>query len=676
MGENTISHAILSDTISEAIGERKVKAAVFLTFQFDPSFFEEEILPLLFDQSFSHIPALRIVALEDALRRVHNVAVYYDRRGLSDHGTAKLDYQRIPLSRSTGYFHPKNILLLVENEDDNTIWDSLIVATLSANLTREGWWHNVEVAALQEVNYGEKSTLRSELLELISRVKAEDRTGDEHRAIEEIRSFLRRDIEAPSRSKKDGRWLPQLYVGRESVPDFIGWFVEGEEFNLEIVSPYFDASPDPATLGTLIEAVGPKEVRLFLPEEADGSASCSEELFNAVQNMSRVKWARFPEDLLKTSSQATSKAAQRFVHAKLYRLWNQKREILFIGSVNLTSPAHQPGKSGNFETGILLEPERSGHLTWWLTPRDEKRSPQFKPKEIEEIDEGEFFEDCSLRYHWDSNRLEYFWESTGSIKPKRAFVMSKGITMCEIKPVRFDRWIDLDSSAAKKLKTLLSSTSIVEVSVERHPAFRVLVREEGMAQKPSILFSLSVEQILQYWSLLSPEQKESFLLAHIPQLRNEQLMALTSGKEEQIESMFDKFAGIYHAFNRFEMCAREALEKGREADAEYRLLGEKYDSLPSLLRKVLEDLEGDPVNRYVSLLCAREVLKRVAASFPDFKQKNRLRWKEIEVLVTRSGELRNRFTFGTPDDRTKFLEWFERMFFLEIALPAVEEDDE
>ena len=254
--------------------------------------------------------------------------------------------------------------------------------------------------------------------------------------------------------------------------------------------------------------------------------------------------------------------------------------------------------------------------------------------------------------------------------------MSKGITMCEIKPVRFDRWIDLDSSAAKKLKTLLSSTSIVEVSVERHPAFRVLVREEGMAQKPSILFSLSVEQILQYWSLLSPEQKESFLLAHIPQLRNEQLMELTSGKEEQIESMFDKFAGIYHAFNRFEMCAREALEKGREADAEYRLLGEKYDSLPSLLRKVLEDLEGDPVNRYVSLLCAREVLKRVAASFPDFKQKNRLRWKEIEVLVTRSGELRNRFTFGTPDDRTKFLEWFERMFFLEIALPAVEEDDE
>jgi len=190
-----------------------------------------------------------------------------------------------------------------------------------------------------------------------------------------------------------------------------------------------------------------------------------------------------------------------------------------------------------------------------------------------------------------------------------------------------------------------------------------------------LLFSLSVEQILQYWSLLSPDQKEAFLLAHVPQLRSEQLMAL-SGKEEHIESMFDKFAGIYHAFNRLEVCVREALDKGREADAEYRLLGEKYDSLPSLLHKVLEDQDGDPVNRYVSLLCAREVLKIVAGRFPDFKQKHQLRWKEIEVLVKRSGEIRNRFTFGTLEERTKFLEWFERMFFLEIALPAVEEAQE
>jgi hypothetical protein len=676
MGENNIAHAILSDALAEAIGERKVKLAVFLTFEFDPSFFEEDILPNLFDQSFSHIPTLKLVSLEEALRHTQDVAVYYDRRGLSDHGTARLDYRRIPLSRSTGYFHPKNIFLLLENEEDDDKWESLLVVTSSANLTRNGWWRNLEVADIQEVVYGEKSTLRSELLELISRVKAEDPTGDEHQALEAIRTFLRKDTEEPSRGKKHGRWLPQLYVGRESVPDFIGWFCKGEQLNLEIISPYFDVSPNSSTLKNLIEAMDPKEVRLFLPEEADGSVACSKEYFVAIQKMPRVKWGRLPEELLRTSTQANSKSERRFVHAKIYRLWNQEREILFIGSVNLTSPAHQLGRSGNFETGILVEPERSGRLTWWLTPIDEKTAPRFQPKDFEEADQKEFWEDCSIRYHWDSGKLEYFWDSEGSIKPKRAFVKSKGVTLFAIGPIRFDRWIDLDSEAASQMKTLLVSTSIVEVSVERHAEFRVLVREEGMALKPSILFSLTAEQILEYWSLLSPEQRESFLIAHIPQLGSKEFMGLVSGKQQQMETMFDKFAGIYHAFNRLEASVRDALQKGREADAEYRLLGEKYHSLPSLIRKVLDEPESDAVNQYVTLLCAKEVTKRIAMEFPDFQRKNRLRWKEVEGLLIRSEEIKTRFTFETPEERAKFLEWFERMFFLEVALPEADEDEE
>ena len=54
MNDKGINQYILSDSIQKAINKRKVKAAVFLTFRFDPGFFEEEILPLLFDSSFSH----------------------------------------------------------------------------------------------------------------------------------------------------------------------------------------------------------------------------------------------------------------------------------------------------------------------------------------------------------------------------------------------------------------------------------------------------------------------------------------------------------------------------------------------------------------------------------------------------------------------------------------------
>src|SRR5215207_1145846 len=98
--------AVLSDALMEAIGGRRVKVAVFLTFQFDPGFFEEELLPLLFDQSFSHVPQIRVVQLEERLRSLKHLAVYFDRRGLTAEARpALLDYRRFGVQRHTGFFH-------------------------------------------------------------------------------------------------------------------------------------------------------------------------------------------------------------------------------------------------------------------------------------------------------------------------------------------------------------------------------------------------------------------------------------------------------------------------------------------------------------------------------------------------------------------------------------------
>ena len=57
-------------------------------------------------------PALH---LADALRETGPIAVYYDRRALEPGAApARTDFQRIGLSHRTGYFHPKNVFLLVE----------------------------------------------------------------------------------------------------------------------------------------------------------------------------------------------------------------------------------------------------------------------------------------------------------------------------------------------------------------------------------------------------------------------------------------------------------------------------------------------------------------------------------------------------------------------------------
>src|SRR5262249_17495413 len=154
---------------------RRLRSAVFLTYQFDPGFFEQEVLPVFLDIPLSHAAVIRLVQLEDALRAIPGqVAVYYDANGLVDggDGSAKLDVRRIPVQHRTGIFHPKNVFLLLEDEEANDEGyhpQTLIIASLSANLTRSGWWENIEVCHAEEIFEGEKTRLKDDVAGLLER---------------------------------------------------------------------------------------------------------------------------------------------------------------------------------------------------------------------------------------------------------------------------------------------------------------------------------------------------------------------------------------------------------------------------------------------------------------------------------------------------------------------------
>ena len=53
--------AVLSLRLVEALRGRRLRSAVFTTFNFDPGFFELHVLPLLFPQSFSQVDKVRWV---------------------------------------------------------------------------------------------------------------------------------------------------------------------------------------------------------------------------------------------------------------------------------------------------------------------------------------------------------------------------------------------------------------------------------------------------------------------------------------------------------------------------------------------------------------------------------------------------------------------------------------
>lgn len=117
----------------------------------------------------SHADAIRRVQLEDALRDVrHRIAVYYDQNGLdADAKAAKLDISRVPVRHRTGIFHAKSVFALVEDleaDDEGERALSLIVAGTSANLTRAGWWENVEVCHAEKIESGESIGFRDDLI--------------------------------------------------------------------------------------------------------------------------------------------------------------------------------------------------------------------------------------------------------------------------------------------------------------------------------------------------------------------------------------------------------------------------------------------------------------------------------------------------------------------------------
>jgi hypothetical protein len=422
---------------------------VFLTFEFDPGFFEQEILPVLLDVPVSHSPRIRLVQLEEALRKcAGRLAVYYDADRLvcGDSGSAKLDVARIPVRSKTGVFHPKNILLLLEATEPNKEGNrarSLLVGAFSANLTRAGWWENIEACHFEEIAEDEDTRLKEDLGNLLNDLRRDAPQGTDHAAVEELRTFLRRTGQRMKRVSGD-RLLPHFYSGRESIPDFLervaGNRIRGSY--LEIISPYLDDAPSSKPLEDLIARFQPKEVRVLLPRSRDGKAACQPDLYDAVRRLPSVRWGRLPSSLSRWGK--TGVASERFVHAKLYRFFTQKpkQEICLVGSANLTKAAHQ--QNGNRETGLLVEVDCPRAPDFWLALEETRPEVFNHQDETEPAKSGGT--PLILRYSWDRQIAEAFWDARG-ISPVLTLT-ARNIERGKVGPLEPATWHDLGPERA------------------------------------------------------------------------------------------------------------------------------------------------------------------------------------------------------------------------------------
>jgi len=389
-----------------------------------------------------------------------------------------------------------------------------------------------------------------------------------------------------------------------------------------------------------------------------------------VKKLPRTKWATLSPELLQRGSQQSVKVTERPVHAKLYRFWNQNREILFAGSVNLTNPGFSPGRTGNFEVAAMVESGGDSLHTSWMEPIRDKAPERFLEKASTDEESTTFALGITFRFRWHSNELAYYCEDHGTKPPSRVEISATGSKLFELVKIRFGTWVELPAEDATRVKSILTSTSFLEVGAEGVPRFSVLVQEEGMEHKPSLLRELTAEEILNYWALLSPEQRERFLLQRIltpKELRDEGILLQIEGVQD---TMFDRFSGIFHAFNQLERHVTNALEAHSDREAVYRLFGEKYDSFAVLVRKVMESTTEDIVNRYVTLLSAQQFLGCIERKFQDFSSTHRAEFKRVHKSLEGIAALRNSFTFGSQEERAQFFDWFDRNFLVRMQQEA------
>ena len=666
--------AVLSEALQEKIAGRKVRAAVFTTFTFDPGFFELHILPNLFNRPFHQVEKIKRVQLEEALEFTQSVGVYYDATAIGPDATpAHLDFARIALRRRTGCFHPKLIFVLVEDGVDDDWGEefqldpplALIVGVGSANLTRAGWWENVETGHFEELSdcevSGKRCSFRRDLLSLLRQVRSFGGVGDDHSALDMVTEFVRRRVNKKEHTQNTfaGRFYTRLFHGQQTLPDWlVDVGVDRYEWNLEVISPYFDGG-DARVLRDLIEAIEPNETRVFLPRDHAGEALVSPEFCDSVAAM--ATWSDLPAGLQQRSGAKlkADAATRRRVHAKVYRLWNTNgQEVVLTGSVNLTTAAHSTARSGNFEAAFLVDvSEMAGRRRWWLQPLDAE--PVCAEQVLDEADDAApVYADIYLRYDWCRSVFEYRLDEPSEEAMEIREVA--GATLCMISTPVDGAWTALPENAADKIRTLLVSTSFVEI-VHSKGSWRVLIREKGMHRKPSLLGDLSPEEILRYWSLLSNEQRAVFIERRLSEGGTIEGLPITHERLPAMETIFDRVAGVFHAFENKYRHLTAAIAKGETKEAQATLFGMKYDSLPVLLGKLTEAEDRDPVMAYLTFLCAQQLLVRIECDHPDFVTEHHDDRLHLDRSLDRLAELREGLLRDDPQ-RSDFLEWYESMF--------------
>ncbi|PRQ04689.1 hypothetical protein ENSA5_05630 [Enhygromyxa salina] len=327
-----------------------VDAVVLTTFNFDPAFVEEHVLPTVLGVEGSTAAAKR-AGLHARLGEVP-CAVYYD-PSTRPKTSGRYRYVARPVPIRNRYFHPKLIIIAGE-DDEGTGW--VYVAVTSANLSMSGWGRNVESFGETWI-HTQKQQSHGALEAFTTWLQGYTARGERGKRVDAMARVRERLAQLPNRRRFtddpecpwSGTLRARLYfsvVHDAGLADFLQQGRSRRATELWAASPYWADVPQRmvafnARCTVLLPALRPRDQRLAL------SRGQHADLLEAMRKRGGDELA-----VLRNADDG----GDRFWHMKAYFIAYDGVAYTAVGSCNFTR-AGLVGAGGNVEAMLVMKGE-------------------------------------------------------------------------------------------------------------------------------------------------------------------------------------------------------------------------------------------------------------------------------------------------------------------------------
>lgn len=613
----------------------KIIGSVFMTFNLETIIFEENILPSIFGIEEATIRPARMQLLRSYIAESALPVIFYDEISAKSMGISNERYTYIPVKNNDSFQHAKHVFLLLAPEGKQEA-THLIFLTISANLTKAGWYRNIEFADIEILRKDSSHPLKSGLLRIYNQleywVKQVSLDSNILRSMQKLKQFI------AGLSEKKG--YPVLWTGKESLSEFFQHHVNNQKVKrLTIGAPYVSENAKPII--NLYQSLKPQNLQVLCPSK-DGKASASKKWFDIVKQLPAT---------LHYIAKLDSMKLERRLHAKFYFIELKGRTLVGIGSPNLSKEGMakftNKRRRSHYETLILRESSQ-----WWnvLDSQEIQTIPedsQHYAEEEEDLIDDIKMSTCRILLDWKTNRASIFQLASVS---KKNVCKNISCYLSEEPENRIqcdelsDERTELSEEYSTKIFKWFETTPTLKISYDglKKEQLILIIETNVSHAPPKNEITLDVSDYLSYWKthfLSGSKSIQRSIERQFNQIDQRNREEDKSLKKDKSQNNFMHYSvAILNSFDGLRFRCQKAIKTRNITELKALLINRNSLSLLRLLENVVQNPETMELNDADALVVWLSATTLWNSIPEDIKEEFSTLGSEVESLLKILGE--------------------------------------